>query len=205
MYEAAERAREGDVDYFRSLAPQELSSLIVGRDEDGRTLFHTAAANGHMELLELLAGSGATKVANKQDDEVTMPAVLPSPCHQSNCQHIIRPEAVGQLPAAEAVLIIVIIVLPKQYSISTVKHITIVQCSNRLVGGLVHHPPPVCCCCCVLKGWTPLHSAVSSGREKIVAALLQFDATPDVTNSGGQTALHYAVSGLAPCSFVLRR
>lgn len=206
MYEAAERAREGDVDYFRSLTPQELSSLIVGRDEDGRTLFHTAAANGHMELLQLLAGSGATKVANKQDDEVTMPAILPSPFHQSNCPRIIRPEGVGQLPAAEAVLIIVIIVLPKQYSISTVKHTTIQpQCSNRLVGGRAHHPPAVCCCCCVLQGWTPLHSAVSAGREKIVAALLQFDATPDVTNSGGQTALHYAVSGPTPCSFVLRR
>lgn len=76
MYEAAERAREGDVAYFRGLAPAELSHLIVGRDEDGRTLFHTAAANGHLELLELLAGSGATKVANKQDDEVRAVAVV---------------------------------------------------------------------------------------------------------------------------------
>lgn len=44
-----------------------------------------------------------------------------------------------------------------------------------------------------VQGWTPLHSAVSSGQEKTVAALLQFGASPDTTNSGGQTALHYAV------------
>jgi hypothetical protein len=70
MFEAAGHARDGDVAYFKALTPGELSSLVVGRDEDGRTLFHTAAANGHLELLELLAGSGATKVAEKQDDEV---------------------------------------------------------------------------------------------------------------------------------------
>lgn len=112
MFEAAVRARDGDVAYFKGLQPGELSSLIVGRDEDGRTLFHTAAANGHLELLELLAGSGATKVADKQDDE----------------------------------------------------------------------------------GWTPLHSAVSSGREKVVAALLELGVNADTTNSGGQTPLHYAAS-----------
>lgn len=88
MFEAAERARDGDVAYFRSLTPQELSSLIVGRDEDGRTLFHTAAANGHLELLELLAGSGATKVADKQDDEVGTPLQA---CLSGMQQWIARP------------------------------------------------------------------------------------------------------------------
>jgi len=95
--------REGDVEYFRSLTPQELSSLIVGRDEDGRTLFHTAAANGHMELLELLAGSGATKVANKQDDEVILAAVLPPPSHQRSCWAW---KGFDQLPVAVVVFIL---------------------------------------------------------------------------------------------------
>lgn len=79
MFEAAERARQGDVTYFRNLSPGELAPLIVGRDEDGRTLFHTAAANGHLELLELLAGNGASKVANKQDDEVGLAVVKHGP------------------------------------------------------------------------------------------------------------------------------
>jgi hypothetical protein len=40
---------------------------------------------------------------------------------------------------------------------------------------------------------------VSSGREKIVAALLTYGVSPDTTNSGGQTALHYAVSSCVAC------
>lgn len=70
MYEAAVKAREGDVAYFQSLTPVELTSLLVGRDEDGRTLFHTAAAEGHLELLNVLIAAGSAKVANKHDDEV---------------------------------------------------------------------------------------------------------------------------------------
>jgi hypothetical protein len=70
MFEASARARAGDVPYFGTLAPGELEFLVAGKDEDGRTLLHTAAANGHLELLELLARAGAGKVVNKADDEV---------------------------------------------------------------------------------------------------------------------------------------
>jgi hypothetical protein len=70
MYEASARARVGDVPYFGGLAPAELEFLVTAKDEDGRTLLHTAAANGHLQLLQLLANAGAGKVANKQDDEV---------------------------------------------------------------------------------------------------------------------------------------
>lgn len=71
MYEAAVKAREGDLAYFKGLTDIELHSLLVGRDEDGRTLLHTAAALGHMELLQLLIAAGSAKVASKHDDEVT--------------------------------------------------------------------------------------------------------------------------------------
>lgn len=71
MYEAASKAREGDTAYFDGLAGPELSALVVGRDEDGRTLLHTAAATGNMPLVDLLAQHGAAKVVNKQDDEVS--------------------------------------------------------------------------------------------------------------------------------------
>lgn len=101
MYEAAQHARAGDIDYFRNLAPQEIQVLIVGRDEDGRTLLHTAAAGGHTALVELLAEGGAGKVVNKQDDEVRLgfsgswnqqlgASSGTAPCHHqpcSVCQH----------------------------------------------------------------------------------------------------------------------
>jgi hypothetical protein len=82
MFEAAVKAREGDVAYFQSLTPVELTSLLVGRDEDGRTLFHTAAAEGHLELLNLLIAAGSAKVSNKHDDEVTAGS-----CMQVTGQH----------------------------------------------------------------------------------------------------------------------
>lgn len=70
MYEAAGKARDGDVSYFQAMPAPELGSLLVGRDEDGRTLLHTAAAEGHLELLQLLIAAGSAKVVNKHDDEV---------------------------------------------------------------------------------------------------------------------------------------
>jgi ankyrin repeat protein len=70
MYEAAAKARDGDLAYFRALSEVELTSLVVGRDEDGRTLLHTAAARGDLDLMVLLLGAGSAKVASKHDDEV---------------------------------------------------------------------------------------------------------------------------------------
>lgn len=70
MFEAAQRAEVGDLPYFVSTRQSELTYLIAARDEDGRTLAHIAARNGHCELLEVLARAGAGKVVNKADDEV---------------------------------------------------------------------------------------------------------------------------------------
>jgi hypothetical protein len=70
MFEAAERAAAGDLTYFESERKAELGFLVWARDEDGRTLLHLAAANGHLQLLETLVAAGASKVLNKSDDEV---------------------------------------------------------------------------------------------------------------------------------------
>jgi ankyrin repeat protein len=70
MYEAAEHARVGDVPYFEVIRRAELEFLVRAKDEDGRTLLHTAAAYGHLQLLQLLIQAGAGIVVNKTDDEV---------------------------------------------------------------------------------------------------------------------------------------
>jgi 26S proteasome non-ATPase regulatory subunit 10 len=44
------------------------------------------------------------------------------------------------------------------------------------------------------EGWTPLHSAVSSGREAMVELLLDLGADVAAANKGGRVALHYAAS-----------
>lgn len=44
------------------------------------------------------------------------------------------------------------------------------------------------------QGWTPLHSAVASGRESVAAYLLSLGAAVDAKTSGKRTALHYAAS-----------
>lgn len=47
---------------------------------------------------------------------------------------------------------------------------------------------------CDEEGWTPLISAVSSGRGAAVEALLRAGADVSIRNQGGRTALHYAAS-----------
>ena len=44
------------------------------------------------------------------------------------------------------------------------------------------------------EGWTPLHSAVSGGRDAVVELLLALGADVAAANKGGRTALHYAAS-----------
>lgn len=166
MFEAAEHARDGDVAYFRALAPAELDSLVIAKDEDGRSLLHTAAAGGHLELLELLAGAGAARVASKADDEV---------CFfgggrglRAMCLHVC-------LSATH---------IHQSNILKTTLHFQLNKQTNK-------------------QGWTPLHSAASAGHEKAVAALLRLGAAVDAANSGGQTALHYAVRFVDLAPFLL--
>jgi ankyrin repeat protein len=188
MFEASARARAGDVPYFGGLAPGELEFLVNGKDEDGRTLLHTAAANGHLELLELLARAGAGKVVNKPDDEVRGPVA-------ASCAQRLRHNRVGtyrqQLP---------ICVAGSWHACACAAPRGGRLCSGRRAQASApapqshtttrfHLPPSL------MQGWTPLHSASSAGHERVVAALLSLAADPDLATSNGTTALHYAVRG----------
>lgn len=88
MDKAAERARQGDLSYFESLGTAELERLSTRKDEDGRSLLHTAASSGSLELVELIAGHGGRALVNDKDDEVShglaRPACIPMQCYMQN-------------------------------------------------------------------------------------------------------------------------
>lgn len=51
----------------QALPAEDLARIVKRKDEDGRTLLHTAAARGHTEIVELLLDAGAS--CNTADDE----------------------------------------------------------------------------------------------------------------------------------------
>lgn len=55
MIRAAEAARAGDINYFTHALDQDQLNLVCGKkDEDGRTLLHSASTSGNVELVQLL-------------------------------------------------------------------------------------------------------------------------------------------------------
>lgn len=71
MDKASEQARQGNLAYFESLNSEQLIELVVKKDEDGRSLLHSAAVSGNLELLQLLASLGRGKtMVDVPDDEV---------------------------------------------------------------------------------------------------------------------------------------
>ena len=70
MQVAADAAREGNITHFHGLPEDELQRLVKKTDEDGRSLLHTAAGAGHLNIVQFLLDNGAQGMVNKQDEEV---------------------------------------------------------------------------------------------------------------------------------------
>jgi 26S proteasome non-ATPase regulatory subunit 10 len=49
--------------------PDEWKRIVQLRDEDGRTLIHTAAANGHLEIVQAMLMHGFGDLLDNQDGE----------------------------------------------------------------------------------------------------------------------------------------
>ncbi len=72
MQSVAEACRKGDLEAIKTLDQQgNLQSLISSTDEDGRTLLHSAASSGNLQLLDFLVQKGAGQSVNTADDEVS--------------------------------------------------------------------------------------------------------------------------------------
>lgn len=83
---AAEKAREGAAAYFDGLASaEEMARLCAprSRDEDGRTLLHSAAVGGNLELLRTVADRGGAAAVNAQDEEVRLRGERAVPAQRS--------------------------------------------------------------------------------------------------------------------------
>lgn len=69
MERAVEAARQGDLSYFSPLPADELSKLLKLKDEDQRSLLHTACGS-NLGLVQFLAVRGAQQHVNDVDEEV---------------------------------------------------------------------------------------------------------------------------------------
>ncbi|KAG2494023.1 hypothetical protein HYH03_007948 [Edaphochlamys debaryana] len=81
MEKAAQHARDGDLAYFESLPEDDLVRLCKRKDEDDRSLLHSAAGSGNLELVQLLVtkGQSGSKV-NDQDEEGWTPLQSAASC-----------------------------------------------------------------------------------------------------------------------------
>lgn len=71
-----QEAREGNLEYISSISSPEMQRLIKGRDEDGRSLLHSAVSGGSAALVDYLIQNGAAGDVNSADDEVQPVVVL---------------------------------------------------------------------------------------------------------------------------------
>jgi 26S proteasome non-ATPase regulatory subunit 10 len=78
MERAAEAAREGDLHFFRGMSPDDLRRMCCKKDEDGRTLLHSAVTSGSLGLVQFLIDHGST--VETADEEV---GVFPDPFSDS--------------------------------------------------------------------------------------------------------------------------
>ena len=54
---------------------EELARLVKKQDEDGRTLLHSAATSGSLQLVQFLVDHGAAATVDSADEEVRQVAI----------------------------------------------------------------------------------------------------------------------------------
>ena len=62
-------ASNGDIDFFESLSNTDIERFRGERDEDGRTLLHSAAAGGHVRVSPRFHGHDVWLASNRMGDQ----------------------------------------------------------------------------------------------------------------------------------------
>jgi 26S proteasome non-ATPase regulatory subunit 10 len=181
MIRAAEAARAGDVDFFKHmLDSDQLKSLCGRKDEDGRTLLHSASTSGNVELVQLLlhvcGGEGYVDVS---DPEGWSPLISAASCgHEAIARLLLdagaRPDTATQQGRTAL-----------HYAASK-GHLAIAKL--LLQAGASPQASDV-------TGALPLHRAASQGHWPLVRLLLGVTKTPDAKDRSGATPLFLAAQG----------
>ncbi|KAL4857468.1 26S proteasome non-ATPase regulatory subunit 10 [Chlorella vulgaris] len=69
MDRAVEAARQGDLAYFTALPPADLQAVLSKRDDDERSVLHTACATSNFELVQFLVDNEAKDCVKWTDEE----------------------------------------------------------------------------------------------------------------------------------------
>ena len=80
MERASEAAREGNAQYFLDLNGDELIKLCKKKDEDGRSILHSAVVGGNMHLVQLIVERCGNEKINAQDSEGWTPLMSAVSC-----------------------------------------------------------------------------------------------------------------------------
>lgn len=181
MQRAADAAREGNAQYFLDLSAEGLQELCPRKDEDGRTLLHSAAVGGNLQLISLLVERCGKDAVTLADPEGWTPLLSAVSCGHEEVAKLLlslgaNPNAAtrqGRTPlhyAASKGRVGMIKLLLQSGAIATTK-----DCTGAL----------------------PLHRAAGAGRAEALRELLA--ATPkhviNAKDASGATSLLLAAVG----------
>ena len=188
MEAAVEAARRGDAIYF-ALSADQLAAVVNSRDDDHRSLLHTAAAAGSLQTVQFLAEHGAKALVNDADEEAR--------CCSSR-EHIgmialalagaARPQPPPPPPPPPPLPLCLQHTASYRFPFSVSGLHRQRGCSPDMPTGFAYRATVH------MQGWTPLHSAASAGHESVAALLVSLGAAASATTAQQRTPLHYAAS-----------
>ena len=99
MQRAADAAREGNAQNFMDMNDEDLQALCSQKDEDGRTLLHSAAVGGNLLLVQLLIDRcSASNAVSTADPDGWTPLMSAVSCgHEEICKLLL---SLGADPSA---------------------------------------------------------------------------------------------------------